>query len=142
MTIKSKATGRAASLPASLAIGVGFALLWTVLGAMLVAKLVDNEVMPQESIGYGSMAILLTASFLAAAVSFGKLRRQRVPVCLGAGGAYFLCLLAVTALFFGGQYEGMGVTAVLVLLGAGAAILPGCRGRGGNSRKRYKIPRG
>ena len=36
-------------------------------------------------------------------------------MCLAAGGGYYLCLLAITALFFGGQYQGVGVTALMVL---------------------------
>lgn len=134
-----KVTGRCASIQAALAMGTGCAMIWTVLGAALVAKLVDSETIQPEAIGYGSMGILLTASALGALAAYGKVKKNRAPVCFGVGGIYYLCLLAMTALFFGGQYTGMGVTAVMILLGCCAAMLPGLKGRGGASRKNYKI---
>jgi hypothetical protein len=42
---------------------------------------------------------------------------------MASGAGYYLTLLAMTALFFGGQYQGMGVTLGLVLAGAGTATL-------------------
>lgn len=126
-------------MPAGLATGAVFALLWTIAGSMLVAKLVDSEVISQESIGYGAMLIALTASFGGAMIAFGKIKRQRVQICLLSGIIYFLTLAAMTSLFFGGRFSGAGVTAILVLAGSGAAILPGLHSRGGKPNRRYKI---
>ena len=44
-------------------------------------------------------------------------------------------LLAITALFFGGRYTAMGVTAGVVMAGSAAAILPGM-GKGSGKRRR------
>lgn len=131
---------RPVSIPAGLAAGTLSALLWTLLGAAGVAKLVDSEVIAFERIGYGSMIVLLTASALGAFVAYQRIQKHRVPVCLGTGLAYFSCLAAMTALFFGGRFSGVWVTALMILLGTGATALAGLRGRGGKSGKRYRIP--
>ena len=88
--------------------------------------------------GYCAMAILLLASAAGSAVAEGTIQRLRIQMCLAAGGGYYLCLLAVTALFFGGQYQGMGVTALMVLCGAVLVILlaPGGKNRAGCRRRK------
>lgn len=138
MVANRKPTGRAVSMPAGLSMGALFAVIWTILGAVIVGKLVDSETIPESAIGYGSAVILLTASFGAAMVAFGRIKRQRALVCMAAGGIYFLLLLSVTALFFGGQYTGMGVTALLILAGSGTALLLGLNGGGGKRHRTYK----
>lgn len=114
--------GRATSIPAGALIGAMYALIWTLLTSGVLGWLIYTEKMAEENIGYGSMVILLTASVLGALVSYGKVKRQRAVACLSAGGIYLLILLAITALFFGGQYTGVGVTSVLVIGGSGVAI--------------------
>ena len=46
-----------------------------------------------------------------------------MQMCLLTGVCYYLALLAMTALFFGGQYSALGVTALAVLAGSGGAAL-------------------
>lgn len=123
-------------MPGGLAVGAGVSLGVTLLFALVLAKLVDSERMAFESIGYGIMALLLAASFLGALTAFGRIRRQRLLVCGLSGLVYFGLLLSITALFFGGQYDGVGVTALLVLAGCMSAGLLGLRqGRGGKGKK-------
>lgn len=116
--------------------GLGVCLGVTVGAAALLAKLVDSETIPWENIGYGVMVLLLLASFLGALTAYGKIKRQRLMVCLMTGGGYFAVLLAMTALFFGGQYDSVGVTFLLILAGSGTAGLLGLRqGRGEKKRR-------
>ena len=83
--------------------------------------------------------ISLAVTLAGAAVAVGKIKRRRVYVCLLSGGIYYGILLAMTALFFGGQYQGMGVTALLVLAGSGLVALLGLRGEKGAKPRRRKI---
>ena len=96
--------------------------------------------MPQTAIGYGAMIILLAASTIGASISAWKIKRLRLQVCLLSGVAYYAALLCITALFFGGQYQGMGVTALVVLAGTGVAILLSTREK--KTRKYRKGRRG
>lgn len=118
-------------MPAGLAIGGAVSLGITLLGAAVLAKLVDQETLAWENVGYGVMVVLLLASFLGAMSAWGRIRRQRLLVCAVSSAIYFGLLLSITALFFGGQYEAVGVTAALVLAGSIAAWLLGLHdGRG------------
>lgn len=127
MTLNGKVTGRAMTMPAGIAVGCGAAMLVTAAGSALVAKLISDEVLVDTAIGYGAMFIVLLASALGAAVSAAKVKRRRLQVCLLSGIVYYGMLLGMTAMFFGGQYQGMGVTALLVLAGTGTVILLGTR---------------
>ena len=111
--------------------------LVTLLGAVIFAWLLNGERMQMASIGYGTMIILLAASALGALLAFRCVRRQRLVVCLLSGAVYYLSLLAMTALFFGGQYEGVGVTGLVILGGSLAVGLMGLKGEKRGYKRRY-----
>ena len=133
-----RGTGKAASMTAGLVVGAVVSLIVTVLGAFLGANLIVSEKISEASIGYCSMIIILLSSSLGALLAACMIKHRWLPVCLGAGGIYYLILLATTALFFGGQYQGMGVTALAVLGGCGTVGLLGINRGEGKSRKRKK----
>lgn len=140
MIATKKPTGRASSMGAGLAIGGLSGLIITLFGSAILAKLIDANVFSESSIGYGIMVILLLASFLGSLLAYGKIGRQRLLVCMTTGLIQFLLLLSMTALFFGGQYSGVGVTALLILCGSALAAFLGLReNRGGKTRK-IRIP--
>ena len=84
------------------------------------------------------MATLLLSSAAGAWVAAKMVKLRWIVLCLGAGAVYFLTLLACTALFFGGQYEGVGVTFLVVLAGSGAVGLLGLKGENSAVKKRRK----
>lgn len=136
MIMNSKMTGRTMSVPAGLAFGAAVSIGLTVIAAVILAELVDTGKLLWENIGYGVMGVLLLASFTGAAASYSKIKRQRLVVCVMSGMVYFALLLSATALFFGGQYEAIGVTALLIFGGSVCAGLLGLnQGRGGKSGK-------
>ena len=135
-----KISGKATSVGGAALLGMVLGVVWTLVSAMGIAKLVDMEVLPMENVGYGSMAAVLSAVFVSASLAGRKAGHMVVQAAVMAGGAYFLCLLLVNALFFGGNFVGLGVTFLLVLIAIAAAILAAGRGRSGRHRRRYKIP--
>ena len=80
------------------------------------------------------MIILLAASFLGTAGACGRIKRRAALVSLLSAVVYYLTLIAITALFFGGQYTAMGVTALMMLAGSGTALLL----KTGKGRKKSK----
>lgn len=135
------ATGRTKSIPEGLTIGGIISLGITLAGTALLATLIDRQIMDMEQVGYGILVMLLIGAFLGALASYRSIRRRRLLVCLASGGVYLGLLLCITALFFGGQYSGVGTTAVLILAGSAAAALMGMgQGRGGRrpSRRHHR----
>lgn len=137
-----KLSGRAPSLVRSAAAGVMLGTAWTVVCAMIIAKLIDSQVLPMEKVGYGSMVAVLSAVFMGASLAGKKAGHMVIQAAVMAGAGYFVCLLLVNALFFGGSYTGVGVTALLVALATGLALVPAGKGSGKGKRRRYKIPKG
>lgn len=135
-----KMTGRAASIPGGLAVGALVSMAVTILISAIGAHLIISEVLPQEQIGYCSIAALLTGAILGATTASKKVKHRNLMVCLLSGLVYYCTLLATTAMFFGGQYEGMGVTFIIILLGCTAAALISSR-EGKTNHKRKKIHR-
>lgn len=136
MVLNQKPTGRASSMPKGLLAAGVSSLGITLLGAAVLAILVDKEFLEENKIGYGVMMILLIASYVGAIIAWRKIKHQRLVVCLSAGGIYFAILLSITALFFGGQYSAVGETALLVLCGSVLAVLTGLKN---GSRKQHRI---
>lgn len=139
MTLKN--TGRASSIPAGLAAGAMSSLAVTAIGASVTAWLVLRGYLRPDWTGYCAMVILLCAAALGGGMAMGRIKRLRAQMVLASAGIYYVCLVVINALFFGGQYRGMGVTAAMVLCGAVLVIVlvPGDENRAGcRRRKKYR----
>lgn len=136
--MKAYGNGRAMPLPMGAALGAMCGLAWTFLSSAFLGWMIRKQWLEMDSVGYGSMIILLTASMLAAGISYRKVKIRRLLSCVSGGIGYFLLLLAMTALFFGGQYSGFGVTCLLILGGSLAAVFLGMESERG-IRKGRKI---
>lgn len=122
-------------MPAGLLTGTLGAAAVTLAGAAVTAKLVDQEILPQENIGYAVMVLLITAAWTGASLSKKRIKRRIGLVCLLSGACFYVLLLAMTALFFGGHYDGAGETALLVFCGS---LLPAIGKSGGKSRTKMR----
>lgn len=127
------------SLPLGIGIGILVSMAITLIGAMVCAWLIAGERIGEGSASYAALVILGVASAVGAIVSGGLAKEKRMIVCAAAGAGYYLCLIAGTALFFGGRYEGLLPNAIAVLIGTAVAILAGFKTRKGPKRK-VKIP--
>jgi hypothetical protein len=134
-------TGRGPSSGKIILKGIGTAVSGAFLSAAILAKLVDMETIRMESIGYGVFIAHFICVFLGTKVSMTGAGKDCTAAAGLTAGAYYLILLLVNFLFFGGSLTGLGSTLALVALASVAAIMTtGKQGRG-RSRKRYKIPR-
>lgn len=134
---KKKTTGAAMGIAAGLAFALLASLAVTLAGSALTALLVSSEKIGEGAIGYAAMMILALASVLGAWVAVILVKRLRLQVAMLSGGCYYLMLLAMTALLFGGQYQGMGTTAIIVL--AGSALIAFLPAKGSKTGKRKKM---
>lgn len=141
MKVFSKTGGHAVSIPEGLATGAAVSAAVTLLGSALTAKLIAAEALSQGDVGYGAMAVLLSATVTGAAAAQARVRRRRPAVCLMSAGVYFALLAAAALLFFGGRLTGFWATAAVVFSGGAAAALM-CAGKGRGGRKRHSgIPK-
>lgn len=123
MPIRKLQTGRATSMPQGLFIGLVISIVTTLISISILAKMIEKEIISLQNIGYAIMPILLGAPFLGAYISAKQIKRQRLAVCLSSGVLYWLILFAITALFYGGKYEAVAITAALIMTGSLTAFL-------------------
>jgi hypothetical protein len=135
---KKKQTGRAAVTPVGIGFGVISALFITVLGAVGLTALIAGEHMSVATFGYGVMVILLVAAVVGAGVAMLLVKHRKLLISLLTGAAYYLVLLSLNAMFFGGQYEGALTTGLLILGGSGVAAIIGSR-EGKPLKRKHKI---
>ena len=137
MASKFKRNGRALSIPAGLGIGLLISLVLTFAGAAALSHLIGTEKVGEGAMGYGIMIILAIATAMGAWGATSFIKKMYLQISLMAGGCYYLALLAITALFFGGQYQGMGVTAIIVVISCLAvAFIPRKNGNPFKMRKK------
>ncbi len=139
MITNKKPGGKAMSMPAGIALGSIIALVTTLLIAVIVTQLVLNEKIAEASIGYWAMAVLPLSAAVGAFISVWLIKRRRMQVCLITGGAYYLSLLVINILFFGGQFNAMALSLLLVFVGACTIGIMGAKGdrRGSKKHKKY-----
>lgn len=133
MSAKKMKQNTASSIPSGIGIGLLLSMVITLVGAALTAYLVYKESIPEEGMGYGILLTLLFSAAVGAWVAVKRIQRLRMQMCMLSGLSYYLTLLAMTALFFGGQYSAVGITALVVLGGCGTVAILGAGG--GRRRK-------
>lgn len=138
MVTNRKVSGRASTTAVGLALGAGASMTLTLVGCAGVAWLVARETIQEGAMGYGIMVVLVAAAMVGALITSGRVKRQRLIMCLASGGIYFLILIAMTALFFGGQYGALGSTALCIACGSGGAAFLKRDSEKGVKRKRRK----
>jgi putative membrane protein (TIGR04086 family) len=138
MAVKRKMSGNGVSIPAGIAIGVDASIAVMLIGALVMAYLVIRETVPMDGIGFGTACILIISSALGAWIATVLSKQKKLLVCGLTALMFYLVLLSVAAVFFDGMFSGMGITALMILLGAGGALLPGMRKKSGKSK--IKIP--
>lgn len=132
--------GKVKTMPIGLALGALTGMGITLASAVGAAKMIDAGTAGENTIGYFAMGILLISSFAGTIVAVNSIRHRKLMVCGLSALIYYAILLSMTALFFGGQYQGMGVTALVVACGSVVAALISLRqGRGASAKKQRRI---
>ncbi len=133
-----KRNGRAMSMPAGVGVGVGLCVIVSIIGGVVLAWLVASERVGEMAIGYGCMVIQLLSAALGSVTAWRCIRHNKLAVSGLTVGGYYLLLL-IMALSFGNGFSGMGVTALMVLLGGGIVQIPALFGnRSGAYRHKIK----
>lgn len=116
-------TGKTRSIPAGLAISAGVSMGITLILSAGIAYGLNAERMTWEQAGYWIMGMLFAASFLGGKSIYAAVRRQRLAVSILSGVLYWGLLLFLAALFFGGEFQAVGVTAGIIFAGSMVSAL-------------------
>ena len=116
--MKIKSSGRTTSVPMGIAVGLTGSITLLLILSAIIAWIIGKGILDCQNIGYAVMIMLLSTSVAGSAISYGKIKRRKLMVCIISGASYFVFLLLITALFFGAQYTAVGETALLILCGS------------------------
>ena len=127
MKSNKKTTRKRAGIPAGIMVGVLVSVMTTLLSSFVLSWLISSEKVSLDVGNNGIVIVLLAVSFFGSLTAVSVVKRLRTQICLMTGGAYYLTLLTVTAVFFDGRYKGCGIAAILVLIGCGLSVLLGVK---------------
>ena len=127
MSYKKKRSVKSANPVTAIVLGAGCTLVLSIAFCAVITSLVNDGSTSIHSTGIWIYAVHGTCSFLGAMAAAMVADVKRVQVCLLTALVYFLCLLAMTALLFGGQYSGIIMSAMMVMVGGLTAGLLGIR---------------
>jgi len=117
----------------SIVAGVIGSILATIISITIFSGMILKEMIPENSKGYCAVAVLLISVTTGSSIAISN-SSDRVKTSLYVGIIYSVMLLAVTAVLFGAQYQGIGVTIFTVTIGCiSTAILRK------NSSKNFKF---
>ncbi|MBE6934646.1 MAG: TIGR04086 family membrane protein [Ruminococcaceae bacterium] len=137
MRFQRKVSGKGMGIPSSLGLALVVSVAITLLGAMIIAALIASGKIGEGAMQYGVMGVLAISAASGAWVASAIAKRLRLQMCMIAGGCYYLVLLAMTALFFGGRYQGVILHAIIILIACGViAFLPSKNGSKIRRRKK------
>ena len=113
-------------------------LIMILLVSILVGMIMSDKVNTTQP-GYYIMGILFVSSFVGALVSGMIIKRRWIFVSVLVGMACYLILLLTTAIVFGGRFQGVAVTGVMIMMGSLASGAIGVGMHGDNSRHAKKF---
>ena len=138
MDKKTTGKGNVSNMAAGIGIGLGIGLILTLIGAVILASALTGETMAVEVLGYGVIVVQFIAAFLSSIVAMWCIKSRKMQVSLITAGAYLLTLMALNALFFGGEYAEVGATVLVVAMAGTVAAFIGSSG-GKTGKRRHKI---
>lgn len=108
-------------IPVGIGIGMLYGMFVLLVGALVLTWLLSTEKIQEEAMHYGVMITLILSACAASGAAIYYVRQNILPVSVGTGFSLIIVLLGMNALFFDGNYEGIGAT-TLVILGTGIAV--------------------
>lgn len=142
MITNKKVFGKAVSMPVGIGLGVGLSVVLLIMGCAVIATLLEQEMISQNQIGYGAMAVLFISSIIGSATAVFLVKRRRLMVSLLHGSCYLGLLFMINGLLFGGTVEAGWVTAILLYGASCAAALLLSHGNGQKKLKLEKVRTG
>ena len=135
MASKKITSNKDKGLPQALIIGLLTGIVVSLAGVSLLAYLIESESIDISGMKAGCIVIHLVGAALSGLAAYSVMKRQRVIVCAISTLCYFLMQVGMTAMFFGGQYQGIGAGILAIVGGGVLSILPGFISRGSGGKR-------
>ena len=132
----AKIKGRAMTIPGGLAYASAISIFLTILMSGSISLALEKGWLPFEKSGYAVMLLLFLTAVSGGIAASKRIKHQILAVCIANGVIYFLLLMSITALFYGGQYSAVGETGLVIAAGSSMAALLCLKGKNSGKKKR------
>ena len=123
-------------------IGTATSILTSVIGAAITAWMISTGKAPQSGTNTAGWIILFLSAACGSWIASKMAEGKKLQTAMITGGTYLMILILMTALFFGGNYSGLWVGAILTgAASLATAMLSLRQGSGGKKmqwKKRYR----
>ena len=119
----------------SILLGSGTAYLISVLGSAIVAKLIDGETIPEDSMKYAVMLLTMLSAIAATVLGLRNAENRKVWICMGIAAGYMLLLIASNIILFEGTFAGVLPSALICLGSTMCVFLLNMNHKKNNKRK-------
>lgn len=106
-----------------IAIGTGVGMVLSILLAILATALISNEKLPEASIGYMGIGIIVVSVFAGVQVAGRLSEDQKLLVGAMTALVYYLLLLSITTLLFDIALIDITTNIIALICSCGASIL-------------------
>ena len=130
---KNNSSGNVSTLVKSILLGSALSVTITVIGAALIAKLILSETVGENNMGYCVMILLFVASMAGCLTANAKIQQSKLKVTLLQSVGYYVGLLMIGTIFFGGANQALAETALVIA--GGACIILLATNRAGQGRR-------
>ena len=123
-------------------VGAGVTMLASTGVSMVLATMMNAEKITVTGMGYGVMLMQMLAAYSGGYTACQMRNEQRLPTALLTGMVYFAVLVTNNLLFFRGELNGTGETALLILCGSILSAMWTSRKKGSGKIKKLKFSNG
>jgi len=129
------------NMGAGIAVAIGVMVSFAVMlaGAAISAAMILSSRIPVSAEAYCTMAVLLLSSFSGVAVACRNIGKRRLIIGTLIAAVYYILLLGITAIWFEGRYQGVGVTGLVILCGGIVGTFLGTKDKKQSISRKSKI---
>ena len=120
--MNKKVTGRSASMPLGILAGTLVSVVITLVASAVVASMVLGGKLDPGSVGAVTMVTMSISAVLGALIADVMIKRRVLLVSVGVGASYFVTLLMIAILLFGGASLGGVFTGSVIIISSAALV--------------------
>lgn len=137
--MKRKQIKKGSGMTAGICMGAVISMITTLIGSMVIAKMIDMGLLTVESTQYPILAMAALSAWLGTNISIRKTKNGKWIVCMLCQAVYLVGLMITTILFYDGLFDAQVKTIIAVAVGGIMGAVMKERGRTPRIKRKVKF---
>ena len=137
--MKRKQIKKGSGMTAGICMGAVISMITTLIGSMVIAKMIDMGLLTVESTHYPILAMAALSAWLGTNISIRKTKNRKWIVCMLCQAVYLVGLMITTILFYDGLFDAQVKTIIAVAVGGIMGAVMKERGRTPQIKRKVKF---